>query len=555
MARFFTLVFCLACMAATAQVSKDMQLLSNWDNNTYLASSGVVFNDCWGYVDPNGREYAIIGSTSFVHFFDVTNPKNPTLVHIDTPTTATFTSIWRDFKTYSHYAYAVADQGSEGMRVYDLATLPTAVTELAPVPVLGNFARAHNIFVDTTNARLYVAGSNTRSDGLLVYSLANPAVPVLLASKTLPGGYCHDVYVRDNVAYTSQNSTGGFRAFNFADPNNPKQLGAITIYNQQGYQHSSWLTPDGQYAVLADETHGKKMKTERLNWISNDSIQITDADTFVSARNAPYSGTIPHNPFIKGNKCYISYYHEGIVVFDVSNPNNIGAPLAWYDTDTTHIGYSGYKGAWGCYPFLPSGTIIGSDVTYGMFLLRLCDPSACTPASTLESSNIGSTTAKVSWNSVACADKSRLYYRTLSGAWQNILLNVSYKNLTSLLPATTYQWRVKTRCQGNYWSVFTPIKTFTTATASQQADPQTTATTFAIAPNPGRGFYTLTLPESNTPQRLDVRDMSGRILRTETVTLSTYALDLSNLPTGIYLVSITDGTNQPKVIKLIQAEF
>ncbi len=196
MFKVLTIFCCLVSIAATAQKSKDMQLLSNWDNNSYLASSGVVFNDCWGYVDPMGREYAIVGSTSFVHFFNITNPQSPVLVHIDTPTTATFTSIWRDFKTYSHYAYAVADQGSEGLRVYDLATLPTSVTELAPVPVAGNFGRAHNIFVDTTNARLYVAGSNTRPDGLIVYSLANPAVPVLLASKSLPGGYCHSRRLR-----------------------------------------------------------------------------------------------------------------------------------------------------------------------------------------------------------------------------------------------------------------------------------------------------------------------------------------------------------------------
>ncbi len=552
MLRFFIIFGCLASMTATAQKSKDMQLLSNWDNNTYLASSGVVFNDCWGYVDPMGGEYAIVGSTSFVHFFNITDPKNPTLVYIDTPTSATFTSIWRDFKTYSHYAYAVADQGSEGLRIYDLATLPTSVTELAPLPVAGNFGRAHNIFVDTTNARLYVAGSNTRADGLLVYSLANPAVPVLLSSKSLPGGYCHDVYVRNNVAYTSQGTSGGFRAFNFADANNPKQLGGITIYNQQGYQHSSWLTPNGQYAVLADETHGKKMKTERLTWLSADSVEIVDADTFVSARNAPYTGTIPHNPFIKGNKCFISYYHEGIVVFDVTNPQNIGAAIAWYDTDTTHVGYSGYKGAWGCYPFLPSGTIIGSDVTYGMFLLRLCDPSACTTANTLTSLNIGATTAKVQWNSVPCADKSKLYVRPINGSWTSSLLNMNYKNLTGLQPSTTYQWRVKTRCGGTYWSSFTPIKTFTTTSNNLDAASDEIAT-FGIAPNPGRGVYTLTLPSTDVPYRIEVRDLSGRILRTETTPASsTYSLDLTGFVSGVYLISLLDGTNQPKVVKLIQ---
>jgi hypothetical protein len=83
-----------------------------------------------------------------------------------------------------------------------------------------------------------------------------------------------------------------------------------------------------------------------------------------------------HNPFIKDNYIYTSYYQEGVVVFDMTNPDSV-KKVAQYDTcpenDTISHGniYSGYNGCWGVYPFLPSGTIIALDMNNGLFVLKL----------------------------------------------------------------------------------------------------------------------------------------------------------------------------------------
>ncbi len=55
-------------------------LFSNWDDNSLPVFIYGSYNDCWGYVDPNGREYAILGAMNGTFFFDVTDPTNPVVV-------------------------------------------------------------------------------------------------------------------------------------------------------------------------------------------------------------------------------------------------------------------------------------------------------------------------------------------------------------------------------------------------------------------------------------------------------------------------------------------
>ena len=92
--------------------SKNMILKANWDEAVY------DYNDVWGYVDYSGKEFALIGSKTKVHFLEVTVPSNPILV-------AEFAlgsnTSWRDIKTFDHYAYAVSEGFSnEGLVVWQM---------------------------------------------------------------------------------------------------------------------------------------------------------------------------------------------------------------------------------------------------------------------------------------------------------------------------------------------------------------------------------------------------------------------------------------------------
>jgi hypothetical protein len=66
---------------------------------------------------------------------------------------------------------------------------------------------------------------------------------------------------------------------------------------------------------------------------------------------------------------FVSYYHDGLQVFDVSTPED-PKRIAWFDTfiESSHVGYAG---AWGVHSSLPSGRILISDITNGLFVLEL----------------------------------------------------------------------------------------------------------------------------------------------------------------------------------------
>jgi len=106
MKQLLLLVFttCIFSLSAQSIDSLNIKKVGQWDDNTLPTRSGLVYNDCWGYTAPDGKEYAILGSVQKVHFFNITDPTNPIEI-------ASFAgggnSIWRDFKTYGHYAYAI----------------------------------------------------------------------------------------------------------------------------------------------------------------------------------------------------------------------------------------------------------------------------------------------------------------------------------------------------------------------------------------------------------------------------------------------------------------
>jgi len=71
------------------------------------------------------------------------------------------------------------------------------------------------------------------------------------------------------------------------------------------------------------------------------------------------SGARVHNLFIHGDYAHISYYSDGYVVLDISNPE---IPFLVGEYSTLDL--------WGCYPYLPSGITICSDVTNGLYVFQ-----------------------------------------------------------------------------------------------------------------------------------------------------------------------------------------
>ena len=343
------------------QAQQEATLLYNWQDSTLVGSWAYdnTYNECWG-LTINEREIAIIGSTAGTHYFDVTDPANSSEVAFVAGGYTGGGVIHRDYHDFSGYLYIVCDEGSSStLQIVDITNLPNSVNTVYDSNVL--FTKSHNIYIDTATAKLYACASNSAMD---VYSLSIPADPSLIYSYN-GVGHVHDAFVRNDSAYLNCGNDG-FRIFDFSNVNQlgdqPVLLGSLTSYPDAGYNHSGWLSDDGTIYAMQDENHGYDVKILDVSDLNNISV----LSTFNSGVDA---ASMAHNGIIKGNHLYLAYYHDGLRIFDISDPSN---PIQTWEYDTyMPNSHASYKGAWGIYPYLPSGNIIVSDMQTGLYIIEL----------------------------------------------------------------------------------------------------------------------------------------------------------------------------------------
>ena len=347
--------------------SQEANLIYNWNDTSLVGSWAYdnTFNEIWGFEISN-HEFAVIGSTAGTHIFDVSNVQN---IYETAFIAGAYTGggvIHRDYHDFDGYLYAVCDEGSSStLQIIDISNLPYSFNVVYDDNAL--FNKAHNIFIDTSTAKLYACASNNAMD---VYSLANPVLPVLINELNDPTiGHVHDAYVRNDTAYLNCGNDG-FRVFDYSNVNSisnqPNLLVSLTSYPDAGYNHSGWLNNSGDIFAMQDENHGYDIKILDLSDFTNISV-ISVFNSGVDANS------MAHNAIIKDNLLYVAYYHDGLRVYDISNPNT-PIEVCYYDTygPNNHISY---RGAWGVYPYLSSGNILVSDMQTGLYIFK-CDATS-----------------------------------------------------------------------------------------------------------------------------------------------------------------------------------
>lgn len=361
------LFFCMLLSAAGLMAQEEANLLGTWKDPNLVGSSFYdnIYNEIWGLA-VNGHEYAVIGSTAGTHFIDVTDPAQPFEAHFVAGAAQGPVVIHRDYHDYNGYLYAVCDEGPSSLQIMDVTQLPDTVIVAYDAPT--RIQTAHNIFIDTTHAKLYgfaLNGGPQNYSALRVYDISDPLNLDYIGEYSNFGGlnvgHIHDGYVRDGIAFLNAGGSG-FAIVDFSDPANPETISTVTDYPDRGYNHSGWLTDDGQYYYMADENHGYDIKVMDVSNPCEPDI----TGTFNAGTSNPTS--ITHNQIVACDYLYVSYYYDGFVVFDVSDPANPEKVL-YYDTSSEPNGTS-YKGAWGVYPLLPSGNILVSDMQEGLFVFE-----------------------------------------------------------------------------------------------------------------------------------------------------------------------------------------
>jgi len=370
---YFILLSCISYFSISGQDSLNMSRVGLWNPpNMPSTPGGNTYNDIWGYTATDGSEYAIIGNADSILVIDVSLCDDPQRVYgYDGGNTV----IWRDFKVYQDYMYAVCDNCTEGLHIFNMSGLPNGNVS-HELTTTAFFTKAHNIYIDSASHKLYAAGGNGASEGLTVLDLSTPADPTLIAhiefddELQMPSAnfYVHDVFVQNDTAYCSHGYTG-FYVWDLSNLNNIELLGS---YDSPGYNHSSWIDETGSYSYYAEEVpRGRPMAVVDLENLGHPVNDIQLIHTFRDPISTIESDVTPHNPFVYEDFLYISYYEDGIKVYDLINPES-PTLVAYYDTYPDNgTAYTDYNGNWGTYPFLSSGCILASDVKYGLNTLEV----------------------------------------------------------------------------------------------------------------------------------------------------------------------------------------
>ncbi|HWJ06188.1 MAG TPA: choice-of-anchor B family protein [Steroidobacteraceae bacterium] len=359
-----------------------------------FSSRPVSAANVWGFVDLNdNREYAVIGLRNGTAIVEVTDPVNPREV----ATIPGNESPWREVKVYQvrdtatsrwrAYAYVTTEAANSGIQTIDLSGLPQAAalastnldTGSQHTLYVSNIDYATNVALPGLTPVLYVAGSNLNGGAWRAYSLANPASPQFVsgasttrymhdstsfvvtgarATQCAPGHDPCEVLVDFNVDQVE--------LWDVTNKAQPALLGSATNPGNR-YIHSGWPTTNASHLIFHDELEEIQLGLPTRLY----TLDLTDlrAPTVQVSHTGPTTAT-DHNGYMRGTNYYVSHYRRGIVVYDAANPNAL-VEIAHFDNYVTPSANGpGTDGAWGIYPFLPSGNVLVSDIENGLFVLR-----------------------------------------------------------------------------------------------------------------------------------------------------------------------------------------
>ncbi len=341
---------------------------------------GTAGNDIWGWIDAqSGNEYALMGMTNGTAFVDVTNPEDP--IFLGRLPTQTMDANWRDIKVYQDHAYIVADgAGAHGMQVFDLTRLRGLVapqTFSADV-VYGDFGSAHNLAINEESRFAYAVGTDT-CGGLHMIDITVPISPMFAGCYSLTE--THDtqcvtyqgpdaVHLNREICVSS-NGNGANQDYvevvDVDDKTDPVRISS-TAYPEASFAHQGWLTEDHRFFLLGDEGDESSFNVPTRTHVFD--LSDLDAPVYVFAYEAA-TAAIDHNLYVLGNRVFQANYTSGLRVLEFGDlANRELMEIAFFDTFPTSDA-TAFSGAWSVYPYLPSGIIIVSDVTNGLFILSL----------------------------------------------------------------------------------------------------------------------------------------------------------------------------------------
>jgi len=274
------------------------------------------------------------------------------------------------------------------MQLFDLRQLRdvderTVFTETA---TYDEFSSAHNININEDTGFGHVIGTDTCAGGLHMVDLDDPDSPEF-AGCFQDHGYIHDtqcvVHSGPDAEHQGReiccSSNAEIPATGFADIENTLSIVDVTdkenpvalsrtFYDDDGYSHQGWLTPDQRtflHGDELDELFGDVGETTTRVW------DVRDLDApFVSGVHSDGTTSIDHNIHTKGDRAFASNHTSGLRVLDTrSSACGQLSEVGFFDLYPENDDPTFEGGTWSNYPYFTKVVAV-SSIDRGLFIFR-----------------------------------------------------------------------------------------------------------------------------------------------------------------------------------------
>ncbi|MGH3036844.1 MAG: LVIVD repeat-containing protein, partial [Gaiellaceae bacterium] len=326
----------------------------------------------WGLFSESGEFCRALG----VRTYDLSNPRDPELIatFADGASDPRLAKSWTEkvqvrkvrTKSFRGHLAVVSFQdcapgGFTGIGLYDV-TDPSD-PELLSLRQSGIFG-VHELWLESRGPKVYVyeAANFHEVDAFFagedpdevnpefrIVDVSDPRNPVQVGDwsawrdmgvtpvegiGTFPFNFVHSVYVAKKIAYVSYWDFGTVM-LDVRDPSSPVFLGRTEYAEgEEGNAHSAWTARGGKILIQNDEdfdpTPNPDVETawgygrifdisDKANPVQLATLKLPSTHQFPPP--GPGDFTI-HDPKVRGNKLYTSWYTEGVVIWNIANPAN-----------------------------------------------------------------------------------------------------------------------------------------------------------------------------------------------------------------------------------------
>jgi hypothetical protein len=392
-----TVAFLAVGMLATVSAPAQKVRLRSHIAEPCTSPSGSVPR--WKYSDLFGDgNIAVHGSYSCrgAFIYDISNPDSPQFAaHYNPGNNQQFL----EAVVVGNRAYFGSGNGG-GVHIVDV-TDPYQPSLLGTVDQShGNgFSSIHEIVIDGNY--LYENYNGFSNKLLKVIDISDPANPSFVRDiNPTEITWVHAMHIRGNRLFTSgwgnSSTRGRTEIYNISNiaTQAPALLGYINDPNgvtTGNNMHSSWTSEDGNYLYSCRETSDGTGDV-RVYDISNPATPLIVNN--LTMQGLGLNAITPHNPVVKGNLLFVSWYQAGVQVFDISkpaSPTRLGQFDTYPDTfaqdpaekalidesfdivcgneDLQNLLPTSYDGNWAVFPFLGNDKVLAGDMSNGLYIL------------------------------------------------------------------------------------------------------------------------------------------------------------------------------------------